>query len=90
MKTIITEHFGKADTSVEVVELSNGNITVIHKDGEAIIFSSIYEMTIYSTNPHTSCERFYCKEEQLEFVYENFTDYQDIVDNFDVKNTKRK
>jgi len=35
-------------------------------------------------------ERFYCNEEQLEFVYENFNSYQDIKDNFNVKNTKRK
>jgi len=88
---IITEHFGRADTSVEICELSSGNtITVIHKDGEAKIFPSIYEMVCYETGHRENVERFYCDEEQLEFIYENFTDYQDIVANFDVENTKRK
>lgn len=89
--TIITEHFGRADTSIEIVELSPGNtITVVHKDGEAKIFPSIYEMVCYEQGMRENVDRFYCDEKQLEFVYENFTSYQDIVNNFDVKNTKRK
>ena len=89
MKKIITEHFGKADTSIEICELSPGNnITVIHKDGEAIIFISIYEAIKYQFSHEI--ERFYCDEEQLGFIYEYFTSYQDIIDNFDVEHTKRK
>lgn len=90
MKNIITEHFGKADTSIEICELSAGNnITVIYKDGEAIIFISMYEAVQYQHSHEHEIERFYCNEEQLEFIYNNFTSYQDIIDNFDVKNTKR-
>ena len=89
MNHIITEHFGKADTSIEVVELSSGNITTIHKDGEAIIFPSIYEAFQYESGQGIEVERFYCAEEQLEYIYENFVSYQDIVNNFDVKITKR-
>lgn len=89
MKKVITEHFGKADTSIEIVELGSSNITVIHKDGEAIVFPSIYDSFLYEDTGDNVIERFYCYEEQLEFIYNNFTSYQDIVNNFDVKNTKR-
>ncbi len=94
-RNIITEHFGRADTSVEIVELSAGNnITVIHRDGEAIIFPSIYLGMVYKFYGEQTfgekIDRIYCNEDQLEFVYENFTYYQDIKDNFDVENTKRK
>jgi len=90
MKNIITEHFGKADTSIEICELSSSNtITTIHKDGEAIIFPSIYEAFKYERGQGIEVERFYCAEEQLEYIYENFVSYQDIVNNFDVKTTKR-
>ena len=88
---IFSEHFGKADTSIEIVELSEGNhITVIHKDGEAIIFPSIHTAFLYESTGNNDVERFYCDEVQLEFVYENFTNYYDIKNNFDVETTKRK
>ena len=91
MKTIITEHFGRADTSVEICELSSGNtITTIHKDGEAIIFPSIYEAFLYASTGDNVIERFYCDEKQLEYVYENFDSYEDIVNNFDITIGKRK
>lgn len=91
MKNIITEHFGKANTSIEICELSPGNnITVIHKDGEAIIFPSIHEAACYRLYSKNNIDRFYCDEIQLEFVYENFNSYQDIKDNFNIENTKRK
>ena len=35
-------------------------------------------------------ERFYCEESQLDFVIENFKSFEDIADNFDIINTKRK
>ena len=87
---LVSEHFGRADTSIEIDELSKGTITVIHKDGEAIIFPSIYVMCMYQTSGSDSLERFYCDESQLDFVYSNFKDYYDIVNNFDAENTKRK
>lgn len=87
---IISEHFGRADRTVEIVQLSDSDISVYHIDGEAIIFPSIYEMFEYHKTGSNAIQRFYCDEAQLDFVYSNFKDYYDIVNNFDIKNTKRK
>ena len=86
---IISEYFGKADTSIWVIALEESNICLTHVDGEAIIFPDIYSMGQYHFSG-IQVERYYCDESQIDFVTENFKSFADIADNFDIVNTKRK
>lgn len=87
---MVDEHFGKADTSIEIVDLGEGNICVIHRDGEAKIYQSIYDMASKEFLDNSPIECLFVQEKQLEFIYTYFKDYYDIKNNFDIINTKRK
>lgn len=87
---MIDEHFGKADTSIEIVDLGEGNICVIHSGGMAEIYQSIHDMASKRFLSKSNIEYLTCEEKQLEFIYTYFKDYYDIKNNFDVINTKRK
>ncbi len=68
---IHTEHFDKADCSYEIRHDNNGNaIHVLHKDGEAIVFPSIYDLFNYESTGDSSIERFYLNESDLDKLYE--------------------
>jgi hypothetical protein len=84
------EHFGRADQLIEIATLEKASVCTIIKDGEATIFPSIYDATKYVFTKNNAIERFYCNEEQLEFIYSYFADYYDISSNFDVETSKRK
>lgn len=77
MTNIIQEHLRKADETVEVVELKQGNIWVYSTDGECIIFKSLncFIKYIYLG---LEAERKYCKEDDLMGIYENDTSWYDI------------
>ena len=65
---IINEHWRNASESVEVTE---NNMATFIKDGEAIIFGSIFELANYQLNAVDTI-RVYCEEEDLMGIYENF------------------
>lgn len=67
---IIKENWRNASESVEVVELNNGsNVATFIKDGEAIIFASIYDLCCYMMGGQKDIVRIYCKESTLNLVY---------------------
>ena len=68
---IINEHWRNASESVEVTE---NNMAVFIKDGEAIIFGSIFELANYQLNAEDTI-RVYCGEEDLMDIYENFENF---------------
>ena len=78
MTNIIQEHLRKADETVEVVELKQGNIWVYSTDGECIIFKSLNDFVRY-IYLGLETERKYCKEDDLMSIYENATSWYDIV-----------
>ena len=67
---IHNEHFQKADDSYEVRHDGNGNaIHVYIKDGEAIVFPTMYDCGTYLYIRDNDIERFYILEENLEWLY---------------------
>ena len=68
---IINEHWRNASESVEVTE---NNMATFIKDGEAIIFGSIFELANYQLNAVDTI-RVYCGEEDLMDIYENFENF---------------
>ena len=77
MANIVQEHLRKADETVEVVELKQGNIWVYSTDGECIIFNSLNSFVRYVYLGLES-ERKYCKKSDLMGIYENATSFYDI------------
>ena len=66
---IHNESFLRADDLYEVRHDSNGNaIHVYVKDGEAIVFPSAYDLSMYVINGK-DCDRFYISESRLTDMY---------------------
>ena len=65
------EHFRKADELYECRHDDDGNgIHVFIKDGEAIVFPSLYDLFLRVCEGE-EVERFYCSEEFLSQLYES-------------------
>lgn len=63
---IHNEHFRKADDLYEIWHDDKGNAIHIYiKDGEAIIFPTLYDMVMYTTTGDNSIERTYLNEDRL-------------------------
>jgi len=77
MTKIINEHLSKADESVEVVELKQGNIWVYIKDGECIIFPALISFINY-IYLGINTKRKYCNEDDLMGIYGKATSFYDI------------
>lgn len=67
---IHNEHFDKADRTYEVRHDNNGAaIHVLIKDGEAIIYPTLYDLYLHF-NSGVQVERMYVSEEDLGDIYE--------------------
>lgn len=65
------EHFLRADDLYEIRHDNNGNaIHVYVKDGEAIVFPTAYDLSMYVINGK-DCDRFYISESRLSDMYES-------------------
>lgn len=74
---IYTEHFDKADRSYECRHNDNGDVIhVLHKDGEAIVFPTLWDLACYHFSGDSEIERFYLDEADLNRLYEcEYYDY---------------
>jgi len=77
MANIVQEHLRKADETVEVVELKQGNIWVYSTDGECIIFCDLNDFVRY-IYLGIETERKYCNEDDLMGIYGKATSFYDI------------
>jgi hypothetical protein len=65
------EHFLRADDLYEIRHDNNGNaIHVYVKDGDAIVFPTAYDLSMYVINGK-DCDRFYISESRLSDMYES-------------------
>lgn len=66
------EHLRKADESYEIRHDHNGNaIHVFIKDGEAIVFPTLWDLIEYQYLGVPNTERFYVSEADLSTLYES-------------------
>lgn len=64
------EHLRRADELYECRHDDNGNaIHVFIKDGEAIVFPTLWDLIIYEYFGHSDVERFYLSEHELVNLY---------------------
>lgn len=67
---IHNENIRKADEAYEVRHDDNGNaIHVFIKDGEAIVFPTMWDLVSHCYNAVPDVERFYLDEEELALLY---------------------
>jgi hypothetical protein len=73
---IHNEHLRKADESYEVRHDNNGNaIHVFIKDGEAIIFPTLWDLIRYQYLGDSDVDRLYVSEDELSEIYEDDYSY---------------
>ena len=79
---VLSEHWRKADETVEVCSKDLGNLIVFIKDGDAIIFGSLWDFVRYNQHGE-QITRVYCSEDDLSTIYEKYDSFEDLLNSND-------
>lgn len=91
-----SEHFRKADESIEIYNFDGGTLVAFFKDSQYILFKNLYDFCLYQINADSSIKRLYFDEVDFDTVFndDRIQGFDDIVsfypENFHKKLTEMK